>query len=141
MALPRVLVVDEDPHVVRTFDRVLGESCKLIFAHGAEEALDFLAADRFDVVVADLHLLGTRFDVLQAIERYTPGAEVIEIAGHPLRALNAGDSGRAYPRLAKPLEPALTERTVKRAIERRGLRAEVEQLRRDLEAAGIGRER
>ena len=141
MALSRVLVVDEDPHVLRTFFRILGGSCELTLAHGARQALELLGSERFDVVVADLHLPETRLEILRAIERYAPDAEVIQMAGGPLGAQDPEYSGCANPRLAKPLEPVLAERTVKHAIERRRLRAEVEQLRRELEAARIGRQR
>lgn len=141
MALSRVLVVGEDPHVLRTFVRILGGSSELTLAHGPRQALEFLRSERFDIVVADLHLPEPKLEILRAIQRYAPDAEVILMAGDPPGARDPEYSGCAYPRLTKPLEPVLAERTVKHAIERHRLRAEVEQLRRELEAAGIGRQR
>ncbi len=55
----RVLVVEDEPALRRSYRRVLGEDFEIVEAGNADDALGILAADpAFDVVLCDLHMPG-----------------------------------------------------------------------------------
>ena len=76
---PRLLVVDDDPHVVRLVMR-FGENAgfEVSSCGGGREALDRLARERADVAVVDLRMpdLGG-LEVLRAIREADPDCQTI----------------------------------------------------------------
>ncbi|HTM22933.1 MAG TPA: ATP-binding protein [Kofleriaceae bacterium] len=69
----RVLVVDDDPMVLRAYTRVLSGAFDLVLAEGGVEALDVVARDRgFDVVLCDLMM-----PVVDGVTFFERAAEVI----------------------------------------------------------------
>ncbi|MGZ9066935.1 MAG: response regulator, partial [Burkholderiales bacterium] len=66
--LRKVLVVDDDPVVARSFDRVLSnKGYAVITASNGEEALRKIASEDYDVVYTDIRM---------------PGMDGIEVAEH-----------------------------------------------------------
>ncbi|MFI5301326.1 MAG: sigma-54-dependent transcriptional regulator [Polyangiales bacterium] len=124
-----VLVVDDEPALVRVIDRVLTRAgFRTSTASSATEAIATIVAqgDRFDVVLTDLHLGdATGMKVLAAAKRETPETVVVvmtALATVPaaVAAIRAG----AYDFLVKPFEPLETlVGVVARAAETKRLRA------------------
>jgi CheY-like chemotaxis protein len=53
---PRVLIVDDEPAILRVLTRELGDSAEVTTAGSVTEALALVEAQVFDVVVADLRM-------------------------------------------------------------------------------------
>ena len=96
-----------------------------------EQALASMRSRSFDLVVTDLRMGRVDgFAVLEACRRHMPEAQVIVITGHgtidsAVRAMKAG----AFDYLTKPVEPEVLGICVQKALERKRLLTEVEQLR------------
>jgi CheY-like chemotaxis protein len=119
-ALRKVLVVDDDPVVTKSFDRVLSrEGYVVVTARDGTEALDKFTSGDYDVVYTDIKMPG--IDGLELAERvkarrsWTP---VVIITGYGTdtnqrRAKAAGVSEFLH----KPLSPEAIEASAKRALE------------------------
>jgi len=119
-ALRKVLVVDDDPVVATSFDRVLSnEGYVVVTARNATEALDKLNTGDYDVVYTDIKMPG--MDGLELAERvkarrsWTP---VVIITGYgteasETRAKAAGVSAFLH----KPLSPEMIETSARAALE------------------------
>jgi CheY-like chemotaxis protein len=119
-ALRKVLVVDDDPVVTTSFDRVLSHDGYIVVtARNGTEALDKLNTGNYDVVYTDIKMPG--MDGLELAERvkarrsWTP---VVIITGYgseesERRAKAAGVN--AF--LRKPLSPEMIEASAKEAVE------------------------
>jgi len=98
---------------------------------GGQAALEAMARRDFDLVVTDLKMAGIDgFRILQEARRRLPEAQVIVITGHgsidsAVRVMKAG----AFDYLTKPVEPEALAISVGKAIERKRLLSEIEQLR------------
>jgi signal transduction histidine kinase len=121
----RLLVVDDDPEIVRLLSRFLRrQGYDVTTAPDGEQALSLLAAERFALIVTDITM--PKMDglaVLKAAKILDADIEVIILTGagilsHAITALRAG----AYDYLLKPLE-RLEElgEIVQRALEHRRL--------------------
>ena len=83
-ALRKVLVVDDDPVIGKSFDRVLtGKGYAVITAANGEEALNKLATEDYDLVYTDIKM---------------PGMSGLEVAER-VKAEQAVDAGRDHHRL------------------------------------------
>src|SRR6266540_16188 len=129
-----VLIVDDEKNIRRTVRLVLeGEGYSVEEASSGEEALARLPDVGADVVLLDVQLPGlSGHDVLETLKR--SGAEnqptVIMISGHgtladAVRATKAG----AYDFMEKPLDRERLMVTLRNALERRAMAAEVAGLR------------
>jgi CheY-like chemotaxis protein len=119
-ALRKVLVVDDDPVVTTSFDRVLShEGYVVVTARNGTEALDKLNSGEYDVVYTDIRMPG--MDGLELAERvkarrsWTP---VVIITGYgseanERRAKAAGVNAFLH----KPLSPEMIETSAKEAVE------------------------
>jgi len=111
-ALRRVLVVDDDPAVRKSFDRVLaGKGYAVITAENGEEALRKLNEEKYDVVYSDIRMPGmSGLEVAEKIKARQPWTPVVIITGYGTdiaeeRAKAAGVSKFLH----KPLSPAMIE--------------------------------
>jgi C4-dicarboxylate-specific signal transduction histidine kinase len=139
-----ILVVDDDPRVLKTFARnlkVIGYG--VMTATDGDEALQVYRQERPDVVLVDVRMPRTDgFGVLAAIREQNAEAEVILVTGHgdmgvAIEALRAGASDF----IPKPVEATTLETALRRADERlrlkrklRAAQAELKQYAADLEA-------
>src|SRR5947208_14165665 len=97
-ALPRVLVVEDEPALVELVRDVVGPQirCKLVFASDITQAKKILQAQAIDLLVTDLHLPdGDGMTLLAALREKLPYAGAIVITGKPsvsaaVSALRAG---------------------------------------------------
>ena len=131
----RVLVVDDE----ETFrfvieDRLKGSGHLVETVASAEAALERIAEKAFDVMLLDLRMPGLGgLEVLRRLAETGLPCEVVVLTGQPdyddcVAAMKLG----AFHYLRKPMEPALIEETLGRAVEHGGLRRENAALRRML---------
>jgi CheY-like chemotaxis protein len=113
-ALRKVLVVDDDPVVGKSIDRILSSrGYAVIAAAGGEEALDRLAREDYDVVYTDIKMPGmSGLEVARHIKESRPWLPVVIVTGY------GNDENEAEARdigvngfLRKPLSPEMVEST------------------------------
>ena len=90
-ALKKVLVVDDDPVVGKSFDRVLApKGYAVIHAAGGAEALERLAADSYDMVYTDIRMPGMDgIEVARRIKASRPWMPVVIVTGYGTEANEA----------------------------------------------------
>ena len=115
--LLRVLVVDDNASILRFLMSALTSTgCQVTTAATAEQALEVLGDDAFDLVVSDIKMPGlSGLDLLRAIKGKQPGTPVVLITGVP--SVNSAVFGLrhgAYDYLPKPF--SVTE--IKELIQR-----------------------
>lgn len=118
-ALRKVLVVDDDPVVGKSFDRVLsGKGYAVITASSGQEALNKLDAEDYDVVYADIKMPGmSGLEMAEQVKARRPWLPVVIVTGYgspdnEARAEAAGVSGF----LRKPLSPEMIEGSAQKAF-------------------------
>ena len=118
-ALRKVLVVDDDPVVGKSFDRVLsGKGYAVITASNAQEALNKLDAEDYDVVFTDIKMPGmSGLEMAEHVKERRPWLPVVIVTGYgspdnEARAEAAGVSGF----LRKPLSPEMIEGSAQKAL-------------------------
>jgi CheY-like chemotaxis protein len=105
----RVLVIDDEPLVLRALDRVLSDKSQLQLAESGEQALDLLSdtSAEFDVIVCDLLLPGmTGADVYHHVQEQRPdlAARMVFLTGGPVSAqLREFVQAQAHRVLHKPV--------------------------------------
>ena len=127
----RILLVDDDRVLLWVLAEVLSQGidgAHVETCNSPVEALGNIATHDYDVVVSDLLMAGLDgLELLERVRAMRPGSLVVLITGaadHDLsiRALRGG----AYDFIQKPVDPDYLVASVRRAIETRRLRAEVE---------------
>ena len=117
-ALRKVLVVDDDPVVGRSIDRILSpRGYAVISAASGAEALDRLAREDYDVVYTDIKMPGMDgLEVAERIKASRPWLPVVIVTGYGSEAneARAKDIGVAGF-LRKPLSPEMRRRHERRA--------------------------
>jgi CheY-like chemotaxis protein len=118
-ALKKVLVVDDDPVVSKSFDRVLARKGYLVVsAENGQEALDKALAENFDAVFTDIKMPGmSGIEVAERMQARQPWTPVVIITGYgsdesQARAEAAGVKGF----VRKPLSPGMIETSLNAAI-------------------------
>ncbi|MBI2218370.1 MAG: response regulator [Candidatus Rokubacteria bacterium] len=101
----RVLVVDDNASVLRFLAAAFGaNACLVSQASTAEQALELLRGERFDLVVSDIKMPGlSGLDLLRAVKGRQPGTPVVLITGAPsVSSAVFGLRYGAYDYLPKP---------------------------------------
>ena len=118
-AIRKVLVVDDDPVVGKSFDRVLsGKGYAVITARNGEEALNKLRSETYDVVFTDIKMPGmSGLEVAERLKETQPWLPVVIVTGYgtdanQARAKAAGVSGFLH----KPLSPEMIEGSAQQAL-------------------------
>lgn len=118
-ALRKILVVDDDPVVARSFHRVLSDKgYAVIAAANGEEALEKLAREEYDAVYADIRMPGMDgLEVAERVKARRPWLPVVIVTGygteaHEARAREMGV--REF--LRKPLSPEVIEESARKAV-------------------------
>ena len=116
----RILVVDDEESIRDLLRLVLTrEGYSVVTANGGEEAIEYLEAQRFDLVITDLVMPRVNgVEVLRAARRIDPNYPVMVITGYPsvetvteLVRLGAGDY------LTKPFNIDVVRMTVAKLLE------------------------
>ena len=98
---------------------------------GGQEAIEAMRSQNFDLVITDLLMEKVDgFKVLDCARRQLPESQIIVITGHgsidsAVRAMKSG----AFDYLTKPIEPEVLSLTLNKALERKRLLGEIDQLR------------
>ena len=135
----RVLVVDDKDNIVKLLVRILSPEYDVTAAEDGTRALALVAATEYDVIVSDIRMPGADgMTILQESRRLYPETEVVLMTAFATvqDAVEAMKQG-AYDYLQKPFEPDEALIIVRRATERRQLRAQA----RNLQAALAGAHR
>jgi len=148
---PRVLVVDDEPVVIKSCDRILRpQGIEVEGAASGGYGLELAAKSRFDALLLDLKMPDANgIDVLREVKQTKPELEVVIITGYPSvnTAVDAMRLG-ACDYVVKPFTPeALTEAVTNALRQRKRLdraKAVAAQLaptlkRRPMPFAGQGR--
>jgi DNA-binding NtrC family response regulator len=132
--MSRIVIADDDPSIGRILRDRLAE-----LGHDVEHVRDGVdalrLADGADLILLDLEM--PRMDGLAVLESLQglPGAPlviVITAYGDMTKAVRAMRAG-AYDFIAKPFDAATIQLVVKRALETRGLKAQVHSLRGEVD--------
>ena len=115
----KVLVVDDDPVVGKSFDRVLTpKGYAVIHASSGEEALKRLEAENYDMVYTDIKMPGMDgIEVTKRIKASRPWLPVVIVTGYGSEE-NEGQAWRLgiSEFLRKPLSPEMIETTANLAF-------------------------
>ncbi len=136
MTRARILVVDDKDNMLKLFAKILGDDCELTTAADGGRALSLVEAQDFDVVVTDLKMPGADgLEVLKAVKRRQPDTEVVMMTAYATvnDAVLAMKQG-AYDYLQKPFDPDAAVLTVTRALERKRLKEQATNLRKELQS-------
>jgi CheY-like chemotaxis protein len=127
-ALRKVLVVDDDPVVGKSFNRVLsGKGYIVVTAEDGYEALQKLQSEHYDMVFTDLRMPGMDgVEVAEKVKARQPWTPVVIVTGYGSgkseeRARAAGVSEFLH----KPLSPEMIEASAAKALQPAPAPAEV----------------
>jgi DNA-binding NtrC family response regulator len=119
-ARTRVLLVDDEPGILRMFRTALADAgFEIEEARDGRGALERLAMQPFDVIVSDVNMPGCGgLELLQSVHERYPDTPMIMMTGKPSldtsnRALELG----AVRYLVKPVFPAALKEAVERAAQ------------------------
>ena len=118
-ALRKVLVVDDDPVVRKSFDRVLSsKGYAVITAGNGEEALRKLNEEKYDVVYTDVRMPGmSGLEVAEQVKARKPWTPVVIITGYGTEAAEARAKAAGVSSfLHKPLSPEMIEDSARAAL-------------------------
>ena len=102
----RVLVVDDEPLILLTLSRFLKKKTKVKTVASAEEAIDEIGAQHYDLCFLDITLPGmTGLDALKIITKLSPITKVTIMTGNFLdEAMKKQIKETAYAFIEKPFE-------------------------------------
>jgi CheY-like chemotaxis protein len=118
-ALRKVLVVDDDPIVGMSFNRVLsGKGYVVVTAENGFEALAKLQGDKYDVVFTDLRMPGmTGLDVAESVKARQPWTPVVIVTGYgSQRSEERARAAGVSDFLHKPLSPEMIQDSTEKAL-------------------------
>jgi sigma-B regulation protein RsbU (phosphoserine phosphatase) len=139
----RVLVVDDDPAMLRTVERILSPRHEVRGYSSGEEAIEAARKEPFDVAIVDVRMPGLDgFEVTRAIRALRPRTEVVLVTGSVtdlddklVRAIEE----RAFYFITKPFSKAVLTSLVTWCLEMQRLAEErddlIARLTEDLERA------
>lgn len=121
----RILLVDDEPHVLEALKRTLRkEPYEILSAASPDAALAVLDSERVDAVIADEMMPGMLgSELLAVVCRRYPDTMRIILTGHANleSALRAINEGRIYRYLTKPCGDLELKVTIRQAIQHREL--------------------
>lgn len=134
----RVLIVDDDAEALYRTQRLLRgfrRDWQMKFCFGPEPALDALALEPYDVVVADLKMPGADGgELLECVRDLYPDAIRLLVCSPAEHSEMLRAMGPAHQYLAKPVDPVLFRESISRAgllgkrLSKPGLKALVSQI-------------
>ena len=131
----RILVLDDETHIRKILCEALGDEYNCQAASSAEEGLQILRANEFDLVISDITMPGiSGLEMVPQILALNPDTVVIMMSGAltidtAIDALRVG----AFDYLTKPFDLRHVEAAVRRALDHRSLRLAKRQYEGQLE--------
>jgi two-component system response regulator AtoC len=135
--MQNILIVDDDKLTCEFMSEILEEfKAGITTTQDPQEAIKQGRQQRFDVIISDINLQNrlTGLDILKSFKHFLPDSEVILISGFGTleTAIEAVREG-AFDYISKPFNIDEVKAIVKRALEKKQLIQENQQLRRSLE--------
>jgi CheY-like chemotaxis protein len=118
-ALRKVLVVDDDPVVGKSFNRVLSnKGYSVITALNAAEALERMRRDEYDLLVTDIKMPGMDgLELAETVKARRPWTPVLIVTGYGTSADEARAKAAGVTAfLHKPLSPEMIEGSTAEAL-------------------------
>lgn len=132
---PHILLIDDEANSREALTTLLSDADQLVTTAGsAEEAIEILGKERFEIVIADLILPGASgIDILKWVKEHSPQTNVIMITGmgSAETAVKAMKEG-AFDYITKPLNFHELQIVINKALEKGKLVAENIYLRQQL---------
>lgn len=136
--IARVLLIDDEPAILRTFRYCLEDSgFRVASAHNGAQALTLLEREVFDVCFLDLRLgEESGLELLPELRQAAPWMRVVVVTAHSSvdSAVGAMQAG-ASDYLVKPCSPEQLRHAAQVQAEARRLETRVEQLERQLQSS------
>jgi two-component system response regulator AtoC len=133
--MPRILLVDDDPHALDLLQRLLRSLGEIRTAPSAPEAAKLLGSEPFDLVLTDMAMPepGDGLRVLATAKEHLPETPVVVVTayGNIEGALDTIQKG-AFDYLSKPFDVDAIVRVVRRALEQKRLVGENRVLRESI---------
>jgi phosphoserine phosphatase RsbU/P len=138
-----ILVIDDDPGILRAVSRILGRRHHVVGVESGEAAIDQARRQRPDMAVVDIRLPAMNgFEVTRALKSIVPDIDAILMTGDAeepdetlIRAIDEG----AFYFIQKPFDRRVLLALVNRCLELRRLREErerfLDRVERELEEA------
>jgi CheY-like chemotaxis protein len=117
--LPKILIVDDDPVVGKSFDRVLsGRGYVVVTASDGAEALRKIATEEYDAVFTDIRMPGMDgIAVAEQIKSRQPWLPVVIVSGYATDENEArANAAGVSVVLHKPLSPEMIENSAREAL-------------------------
>jgi two-component system response regulator HupR/HoxA len=130
-----VLIVDDQPEVLHSLERLLKKEWTIRLAANGREALDLLAKDGTAVIISDQRMPGmTGVEFLERSMEVAPEAVRMLITAYAdvQASIEAVNRGKIYYYISKPWEPEELVLIVRRAVEHFRLQEENRSLTRRL---------
>jgi DNA-binding NtrC family response regulator len=107
MKRARVLVVDDKANFLALFRRIMPQDIELVCAPDAKQAMAFVDAEPFDVVITDVRMPGQDgAALLEEVKRRSPNTQVILMTAYgTIPAAVAAMRAGAFDYLTKPFDP------------------------------------
>lgn len=122
----KILIVDDDPVVSKSFDRVLAnKGYAVISAANGEEALSKLKNEHYDLVFTDIKMPGiSGLEVAEQVKASQPWLPVVIVTGYGSDAYEARAAAAGVSEfLRKPLSPEMIEASTAHALGQRTMEA------------------
>ena len=122
-ARSRILIVDDEPEITSILHDLFAPMHECTTAGSAEEALERLQANTYELVVSDITMPGmTGLELIPRVKSMSPNSVVVMVSGmqtveSAVDALRLG----AFDYVMKPFDLRQVEAVVKRALEHQGL--------------------
>lgn len=132
---PLILVVDDEPRSVETIARVLDDDFDILPAHNGEQAIEVLATNPVEIILADQRMPGmTGIEMLTKARREWPDVVRIVISGFTDAAdiISGINEAGIYHYITKPWHPDALLLTVRNAADLSRLQRENVRLAQEL---------
>jgi len=119
----RILIVDDEPEITSILRDLLGDQHVCATASSAEQAIERLKENSFDLVVSDITMPGmSGLELIPRVKSMSPNTVVVMVSGmqtveSAIDALRLG----AFDYVMKPFDLRQVEAVVKRALEHQDL--------------------
>lgn len=131
----RILIVDDEAQIREILRELLGEDYTCVEAASAEESLEILRGEQFELILSDIMMGGmSGLELVVQVRQLAPETVVIMISGeqtinNAIEAMRAG----AFDYITKPFELKQVKIAVQRALDYYALREAKRRYEADLE--------
>lgn len=133
-----LLVVDDEPHVVRSLQDLLRLDYRVLGATRAADALELMRREAVDVVLSDQRMPDTSgVDFLSRVRELYPDTVRLLITGYSdiRTVIDAINRGHVFRYIAKPWDPDELQTVIRQAVQQYEMVAERRRLIDELETA------